>query len=108
MSGTASPRRADAADDGVSDNGVADDGLSTWMATRLVARREFIERVRDRGFLVSTGFTLAILLGVLLIPKLFNSDSVATVGFTRSQEFTGQVYSDMVSSTQRLSQLTGV
>ncbi len=28
---------------------------------RLVARREFVERIRDKGFLISTGITLAIL-----------------------------------------------
>ncbi len=33
----------------------------------LVARREFVERVRDRGFLISTAITLVILVGVILM-----------------------------------------
>jgi ABC-2 type transport system permease protein len=34
--------------------------------TVLVARREFVERTRDRGFRISTGITLAFLLGFIL------------------------------------------
>ncbi|RZS91480.1 ABC-2 type transport system permease protein [Motilibacter rhizosphaerae] len=39
-------------------------------ATRLVAGREITSRARDKGFLISTGITLAILLAVLVISKL--------------------------------------
>ena len=38
--------------------------MSPW---RIVARREFVERARDRGFLVSTAITLLILVGIILI-----------------------------------------
>jgi ABC-2 type transport system permease protein len=31
----------------------------------LIARREFVERVRDRSFLISTGITIAVLVGVV-------------------------------------------
>ena len=35
-------------------------------AYRLIARREFVERVRDKSFIVSTALTLVILLGVIV------------------------------------------
>jgi ABC-2 type transport system permease protein len=39
-------------------------------AVRLVARREFTERIRERSFLISTGITLAIVVVVLILPAL--------------------------------------
>jgi ABC-2 type transport system permease protein len=38
----------------------------------IVARREFVERVRDRGFQVSTAITLVLLIGIVVISALFN------------------------------------
>jgi ABC-2 type transport system permease protein len=38
----------------------------------IVARREFVERVRDRGFQVSTSITLVLLVGIVVISALFN------------------------------------
>ena len=38
----------------------------------IVARREFVERARDRGFQVSTAITLLLLTGVIVISALFN------------------------------------
>jgi ABC-2 type transport system permease protein len=38
----------------------------------IVARREFVERARDRGFLISTAITLAILVGVIVLGAVFN------------------------------------
>lgn len=38
----------------------------------LVTRREFTERLRDRTFQVSTGLTLVILLGVIVLPHLLD------------------------------------
>ncbi len=38
----------------------------------IVARREFVERVRDRGFQVSTTITLVLLIGIIVISALFN------------------------------------
>lgn len=43
----------------------------------LVARREFVERLRDRTFQVSTAVTLVILLGVILIPHLLSGDGTS-------------------------------
>ncbi len=40
------------------------DAVSPW---RIVARREFVERARDRGFLISTVITLLILVGIIVI-----------------------------------------
>jgi len=44
--------------------------MSTLHAVRLVARREFTERLRDRSFLISTVITVLILLGVAVLPRL--------------------------------------
>ena len=41
---------------------------SFWSTVRLVARREVVERSREKSFLVSTGLTLLIVLGVVLVP----------------------------------------
>jgi ABC-2 type transport system permease protein len=49
-------------------------------AVRLVARREFTERVHERSFLISTGITLAIVVVVLLLPAL--------LGFGGPNEYT--------------------
>ncbi len=38
---------------------------------RLVARREFTERIRERSFLISTGLTLVIVVFVVALPALF-------------------------------------
>lgn len=39
-----------------------------WTSVRLVARREFVERIRDRGFLVSVAVMLVVLLAAVAIP----------------------------------------
>ncbi len=38
---------------------------------RLVARREFTERLRERSFLISTGLTLVIIVVVVALPAVF-------------------------------------
>ena len=45
------------------------DRRSLWP---IVARREFVERVRDRGFQVSTAITLVLLIGIIVISAIFN------------------------------------
>jgi ABC-type Na+ efflux pump permease subunit len=35
--------------------------MTNWAAIRTVARREYVERVRDRTFLISTGVVVFIL-----------------------------------------------
>jgi len=49
--------------------------VKTLDGIRLTARREVVERTRDRSFLISTVVTLLILGAVIVIPKLFGSDS---------------------------------
>lgn len=49
--------------------------MKTLDGIRLTARREVVERTRDRSFLISTVVTLLILGAVIVIPKLFGSDS---------------------------------
>jgi ABC-2 type transport system permease protein len=59
--------------------------MSMLHAIRLVARREFTERLRDRSFLISTLITVLILLGVAVLPRLLGfgeppTFDVATAG----------------------------
>ncbi|HSK26539.1 MAG TPA: ABC transporter permease [Jiangellales bacterium] len=51
--------------------------LSTREAVTTVARREFVERARDRSFLVSTGVTLAIIGAVIALPQLIGLDDTS-------------------------------
>jgi ABC-2 type transport system permease protein len=44
--------------------------MSPRRAIALVARREITQRTRERSFLVSTAFTLAILAGIVVLPSL--------------------------------------
>jgi ABC-2 type transport system permease protein len=49
--------------------------VKTVDGIRLTARREIVERTRDRSFMISTGVTLLILAAVIVLPKVFGSDS---------------------------------
>ena len=59
--------------------------MSGDSGTWLVARREISTRIRDRGFQVGMAITLVILLGIIVLPKVFggNSDEF-DVGLTSS------------------------
>ena len=46
--------------------------MSTRRLWPFVARREFVERARDRGFQVSTAITVLLLVGVIVISAVFN------------------------------------
>jgi ABC-2 type transport system permease protein len=54
------------------------DRMGTFGAIRLVARRELLEQVRGRSFLISTGITLLILCGIIVVPRLFGVGEPAT------------------------------
>jgi ABC-2 type transport system permease protein len=57
--------------------------LTFGAAVRLVARREFRERARDRSFLVSTGLTILIVAAVVVLPRLLGlGDTTYRVGIT--------------------------
>ena len=47
---------------------------------RIVARREFVERIRDRGFQVSTAITLVILVGVIVASAIFGGPTRFDLG----------------------------
>jgi ABC-2 type transport system permease protein len=49
-------------------------------AYRLVARREFVERARDRSFLISTSITLLILVGFIVGNAVFNKGTAFDLG----------------------------
>jgi ABC-2 type transport system permease protein len=55
---------------------------------KLVARREFTERVHERSFLISTGITLAVVVLVLVLPALlgFGGPSEYTVSASSPQD----------------------
>jgi len=52
--------------------------MSRIDGVRLVARRELVERTRDRSFLISTLVTLAILCAFIVVPKLLGSGRTPT------------------------------
>jgi len=59
--------------------------IATPTAVALVARREIVERVRERSLWISTGVTIAILAGILILPSALGfggatKATVATVG----------------------------
>jgi len=45
--------------------------MRTSDGIRLVARRELVEQVRGKSFLISTAITLLILCGIIVVPRLF-------------------------------------
>jgi ABC-2 type transport system permease protein len=45
--------------------------MKTFDGIRLVARREVVEQVRGRSFMISTAVTLLILVGIIVVPRLF-------------------------------------
>jgi ABC-2 type transport system permease protein len=49
---------------------------------RLVARREIVERVRERSFLISTSVMAIIVVLVVVLSSLFGSDGTSDVGVT--------------------------
>ncbi|MGZ4137939.1 MAG: ABC transporter permease [Actinomycetota bacterium] len=53
-------------------------------AFRLVARREFVERGRDRSFRISTGVTMAFLIGFILVASLTGGTKNYDVGVVGS------------------------
>jgi ABC-2 type transport system permease protein len=79
--------------------------VKTVDGIRLTARREVVERTRDRSFLISTVVTLLILGAVILLPKLFGSDSntfdVGLVGAT-SQRLGPALTSQAAASDVRI------
>ncbi len=59
--------------------------MTPWRTIRLIAVRDFVERVQSRAFQISTGFTLLLVLAAALLPALFDDDTpppleIATVG----------------------------
>jgi ABC-2 type transport system permease protein len=52
--------------------------MTTLDGVRLVARRELVERTRDRSFLISTAVTLVILCAFIVVPKVFFSNRTPT------------------------------
>lgn len=59
--------------------------IGTGQAIRLVARREIVERIRERSLWVSTGITVLVLAGVLVLPNALGfggatKGTVAVVG----------------------------
>lgn len=49
-------------------------------AFRLVARREFVERARDRSFIVSTAITLLVLVGFILVNAFLGGETRFDLG----------------------------
>lgn len=56
--------------------------LTFSQATRLVAGREIHQRARDKSFLVSLGITLAVIVGIIVISAMSDSETTYDVGVT--------------------------
>jgi ABC-2 type transport system permease protein len=56
--------------------------VSSFAAVRLVARREIVERVRERSFLISTSVMAIIVVLVVVLSSVFGSDGASDVGVT--------------------------
>jgi ABC-2 type transport system permease protein len=56
--------------------------VSSLAAVRLVARREIVERVRERSFLISTSVMAIIVVLVVVLSSLFGGDGASDVGVT--------------------------
>lgn len=76
--------------------------LTFGQATRIVAKREITERLRDRGFAISTAITLVVLVVVMFMPKLFGGDDTFTVGFA------GPTAQQVAASTDAQAKQAGV
>lgn len=49
--------------------------MSGWKAIRLVAARDFWERVASRAFQLSTGLTVLLVIGFILVPTFIDTDT---------------------------------
>ncbi len=49
--------------------------MNAWKAIRLVAARDFWERVASRAFQLSTGLTVLLVVGFILVPTFIDTDS---------------------------------
>ena len=54
--------------------------MATKRVWAIVARREFVERGRDRGFLISTAITLLVLVGVIVATSLLGGETQYRLG----------------------------
>ena len=54
--------------------------MATKRVWAIVARREFVERGRDRGFLISTAITLLVLVGVIVATSLLGGETRYKLG----------------------------
>ncbi len=68
----------------------ASGAASSWRAAGLVARRELVERSREKSFLVSTLLTLLIVLGVALVPPLLGLGDPSRFQVAFAAEAAGQ------------------
>ena len=49
--------------------------MSTWSAIRLVAARDFRERIASRAFQFSTALTVLLVAGFIMIPTFIDTDA---------------------------------
>jgi ABC-2 type transport system permease protein len=54
--------------------------MATKRVWAIVARREFVERGRDRGFLISTAITLIVLVGVIVATSVLGGETLYKLG----------------------------
>src|SRR4051812_30040997 len=67
-------------------------------AVRLVSRREFVERIRDRGFQISTSITLLILVGLIVANSFTKPGATYALAVQGSSEMIGSIGNEVSSA----------
>ncbi len=75
-----------------------------WPSTRLIARRELVERARDKSFLLSSGLTLAIVVLAIVVPPLLGLGDPSTYRVA----FTGERADALAGAVQTRAETLGV
>jgi ABC-2 type transport system permease protein len=65
--------------------------MATKRVWAIVARREFVERGRDRGFVISTAITLIVLVGVIVAASLLGGETRYQLGAVREARQIGEL-----------------
>jgi len=67
-------------------------------AVRLVSRREFVERIRDRGFQISTSITLLILVGLIVASSFTKPGATYALGTQASSDVIRSIGNEVSSA----------
>ncbi len=72
--------------------------MSPLRTVRLIARRDFMERLRSRAFQISTGISLLLVVGVVVAPTFFGD----VAGLTATVGVVGEDPADLVAALEEI------